>query len=197
MAKKDDYRTHMKTLRNQFVTNTPQLAQEATQRITHALLDFIQTTYPVETSPWIAGYWPMGSEVDTRPLLYGLMSKGYKILLPKVESSDPFLSFCPWDLTTDLKKNDLGFFYPTTASCQEWPTLLLTPLLAFDARGHRLGYGRGYYDQTLAYFSKKDLTLRTLGVAYEIQRVDELPIERHDVRLNSLVTEKGLYRFSQ
>ncbi len=72
------------------------------------------------------------------------------------------------------------------------PQLLLVPLVAFDQQGNRLGYGAGYYDLTIASLRSRNPHVKAYGIGYSMQQVDEVPSEPHDIRLDGVVTEKGM-----
>jgi len=75
------------------------------------------------------------------------------------------------------------------------PTMMLVPLAAFDARGHRIGYGAGYYDRAIAKLAAKGITPRLIGIAFDCQEVERVPEEDHDVIISEILTESGLRRF--
>jgi 5-formyltetrahydrofolate cyclo-ligase len=75
------------------------------------------------------------------------------------------------------------------------PTLMLVPLAAFDDRGHRIGYGAGYYDRAIARLQERGMAPRLVGIAFDCQEVDQVPDEPHDVVIPEILTESGLRRF--
>ena len=91
-----------------------------------------------------------------------------------------------------LAPGAFGIHEPLDIWPRATPQILLVPLLAFDAAGHRLGYGGGFYDRTLAL-----LKAPAIGIAYAGQQTEKLPAEEHDARLNAVLTEKGLTRFGE
>lgn len=142
----------------------------------------------------IAGYWAIGSEISLRPLLRILHAEGFVLVLPVVEKREKELSFRQWTPDTLMKTGTFGITEPDDTAATFVPDVLMVPLLAFDGRGYRLGYGGGYYDRTLAELQKnRDIT--TIGVAFAAQQIDELPNEPHDVPLDMILTENGLDRF--
>ena len=133
-------------------------------------------------------YLPMRSEVDTRPLIADALTRGKGVIVPVVVPRADELAHA-WleSLSADaLEPGAFGTFNPRRgrpASSGDWD-LAIVPLLAFDRRGYRLGYGKGYYDRLLA----ADRT-RTIGVAFAVQEMSMLPTEAHDVPLDWIITE--------
>ncbi|HXP98345.1 MAG TPA: 5-formyltetrahydrofolate cyclo-ligase [Telmatospirillum sp.] len=145
------------------------------------------------TVPWragmtVAGYWPMSDEADVRPLLTILSERDCPVALPVVVAKDDALRFRLWRPGMPLDAGRYGTLQPPPDSPLVMPDLLLIPLLAFDRRGGRLGYGGGYYDRTLASLRIERHSL-AVGIAYAAQEFPELPHEPHDQRLDWIVTE--------
>jgi len=142
----------------------------------------------------ISLYWPIGSELDTRFLIDDLIRAGHKIALPVTHEKDRLLTFRLWDGKGDLVKDKFGTFVPPEGEEVE-PDILMVPLLAFDRAGHRMGYGRGHYDATLAAARQKKEIL-AVGVGYAAQAVlFNLPAEPHDEKLDMVLTPAGVRDF--
>ncbi len=139
------------------------------------------------SKPVIAGYWPFGSEFDTRPLLQALHEHGYDIALPVVHPSDHRLLFRRWTPDLALKEDSMGVMGPPHEADLLEPDILIVPVVAFDDAGHRLGYGKGYYDVTLETLRSRRSIL-AVGIAYAAQRVPALPHEPHDQKLDWVLT---------
>jgi 5-formyltetrahydrofolate cyclo-ligase len=137
----------------------------------------------------VAFYWPIRDEADPRALAQALATCGHSLALPRIERAS--LSFRRWNEGDALVDNHHGIAEPRDGAEILIPTVILVPLLAFDATGHRLGYGGGYYDRALA-----TLNACAIGVAYAGQEVAALPREPHDRRLDSVVTETGARNFT-
>lgn len=140
----------------------------------------------------VSGYWPMRDEFDVRPLLRVLHQRGHPCALPVVTGRGETLAFRAWAPGDALVDAAFGTRAPRDDAPPMTPELLLVPMLAFDARGYRLGYGGGFYDRTLAAL-KAPLAV---GCAYEAQQVDALPIDDHDRRLDWMVTEKRAWEIA-
>lgn len=136
----------------------------------------------------VAGFWPMGAEIDIRPLLRALHGRGHRIALPVTPKRGHPLHFRQWQPGDTLARGPLGTSQPGPEALPLTPDWLLVPLLAFDRAGHRLGYGGGYYDRTLAGLPGAI----ALGVAYACQEVDEVPVGEDDAPLAAIATEGGV-----
>jgi 5-formyltetrahydrofolate cyclo-ligase len=151
-----------------------------------AFIDFL----PIPKGAIVAGYWPLKDEADPRLLMHAVAQRGHKLALPVVDADARTLSFHEWKEGDPTSLNDYGIVEPLAADDPVEPGVILVPLLAFDASGHRLGYGGGYYDRTL-----ERMRIRAIGIAYAGQEVKELPRGQHDRPLNMILTERGLRRF--
>jgi 5-formyltetrahydrofolate cyclo-ligase len=153
-----------------------------------ALAGHVLAAAPVNPS-MIAGFWPMGDEIDTRPSLHALHQAGHRILLPVTPRRGEALSFRPWQPGCAMQAGRFGTQHPATSETAT-PDWLLIPLLAFDSAGNRLGYGGGYYDRTLAGLP----AAFRLGIAYAAQLVPAVPVGATDIGLHAIATEAGLFR---
>ena len=135
----------------------------------------------------VAVYRPIGSELDADALSLALERDGRDLCLPVVIEQDAPMIFRRWRFGEPLELDLAGVPAPLPLAEAVTPDLILTPLLAFDAAGGRLGQGGGYYDRTFAALPD---ALR-IGLAYAGQQVDRLPMEGHDIRLHGVLTETG------
>ncbi len=142
----------------------------------------------------VGGYLAMGDEADPRLLLDELAARLCIIALPRVTAKSAPLSFHRLQPGREPVRSRLGMLEPAPDWPLAHPTVLLVPLLAFDAHGHRLGYGGGFYDRTLDAMRAGGRVL-AIGVAYAGQEVPLLPREAHDHPLDAVITENGLRRF--
>jgi 5-formyltetrahydrofolate cyclo-ligase len=141
----------------------------------------------------VAGFWPLGGEVDLKPLLESWHAAGGTTLLPRMQGPDRPLRFLRWTPETLLEVATFDVEEPPAHAPEHRPDVVLVPLLAVDRAGYRLGYGGGFYDRTLAALGDVD----AVGVALDIQRVDEVPRGVHDQPLTHLVTESGIVSFAR
>jgi len=140
----------------------------------------------------VAAYWPIRSEIDPRPLLATLTGSTAGLALPVVEAGG--LVFRAYSEGDSLSKAPFGLLTPAASAPLATPDILLVPLAAFDRRGHRLGYGRGYYDAYLAGRRAADDRPLTIGVGFAAQELAEVPAEPHDQRLDWIMTERETIR---
>jgi 5-formyltetrahydrofolate cyclo-ligase len=134
----------------------------------------------------VSGFWPIGDEIDIRPLLHALHERGHPIVLPVTPRRGNPLTFRLWRPGDALVAERFGTFRPIGE--ERVPDLLLVPLLAFDRHCRRLGYGGGFYDRTLAGLPGRF----ALGCAFAAQRIDAVPVGPHDVTLDGVATEHGV-----
>ncbi len=154
---------------------------DAGETISKLFFDFFN--FPPKTV--IGGYWPMGSELDIRPLLKTLIAKKFNCALPCITSEGIF--FRLWKPSSSLVEGKFKIFEPDPSSPLVIPDVLLVPLLAFDKAGHRLGYGQGHYDKFLHQHK-----VMTIGIGFKGQEIDKIPHQPHDFALNYILTEEGL-----
>lgn len=140
----------------------------------------------------VAGYCPIGSEIDPMPLLE-LLARSNARALPCLEEGRA-LTFRLWSPDMVLTPGRYGIPSPPLDSPSVLPDIVLVPLLAFDRRGHRLGYGGGHYDATLAAL-RAHRRVDAVGLAYEAQEIDRVPDDGWDQVLDAVATERRFMRF--
>lgn len=138
----------------------------------------------------IAGYSAIRTELDPRPALERLHGLGFRICLPVVEARAMPLRFRPWAPGAEMVVGAYGAMIPADDRPVA-PDLVVVPLLAFDARGYRLGYGGGFYDRTLQVL-RAQRPVSALGLAYGAQQVASVPVEATDQPLDAVITETGV-----
>jgi 5-formyltetrahydrofolate cyclo-ligase len=134
----------------------------------------------------VAGVWPLSGELDLRPLLHALHARGLSIVLPETPPRGLPLVFRRWTPGCAMLPERFGTLRPDGKVAV--PDVVFVPLLAFDDRGYRLGYGGGYYDRTLQGLRGVD----AIGFGYAAQMVKRVPIEPHDIPLRRIATETGM-----
>lgn len=144
-----------------------------------------------EEAEYVYGYYPLGNEVSLIPVLEDCLSQGKRLALPRVEGKQ--IDFYEITSLDQVKEGCFHVMEPTTSlKMQETHALVLTPGVAFDKKGNRIGYGKGYYDR---YFSSYPELIR-LGVSYHCQVEDLIPAEENDVKLQYLITECKMMEFN-
>jgi 5-formyltetrahydrofolate cyclo-ligase len=162
-------------------------AERAALKPSDAALKLIEH-FPIELaklSP-VAGYWPVGGEIDGRPLLAALAKAGRVVALPRMETRAGPARFLAWRTGDALSADAFGVPAPPATGADLAPRLILVPLLAFDRAGRRLGQGGGHYDRIISLFRAHGAI--AVGLAYAEQEMGEVPAGGHDAHLDWVVT---------
>jgi 5-formyltetrahydrofolate cyclo-ligase len=139
----------------------------------------------------LSGFYPYQAEINVLPLLARLVSEGWQTALPVVMAKGAPLTFRAWAPGEPTGRGIWDIHIPVETAPELQPDVLLVPMLAFDRRGYRLGYGGGFYDRTLAELRKlKPVT--AIGVAYAEQEMAEVPVSEFDEPLDWILTERGV-----
>ncbi len=136
-----------------------------------------------------AAYWPIKGEASPLPLLERLAARDVVTALPVMAGRNRALVFRRWRPGEPLVEVEFGVKEPAANATEVQPDLIFVPLVAFDRRGHRLGYGAGFYDRTLADLRAKGRTT-AVGIAYAVQELPEITAEDHDQRLDYVLTDR-------
>ena len=135
----------------------------------------------------IGGYYPFNHELEILNILGELEKKNYIFSLPKISKNNE-MNFFKWSKNEPLKINKYGIPEPISNK-KIYPNVLLIPLVGFDYHFNRLGYGGGYYDRyLLKRKTKKELF--KIGVGFSFQKVKNIPVDKHDQKLDCIITEK-------
>jgi 5-formyltetrahydrofolate cyclo-ligase len=142
----------------------------------------------------VAGYSPIRSEIDPAPLMQELAARGMRLALPVIAARDARLGFRRWAANDKLLRGPLGILEPSPDAAEIVPDIVLVPLAAFDRSGHRIGYGAGHYDRTLARLRDSQKII-AIGLAFAVQEIETIPVLPHDVALDYVLTETQLFDF--
>lgn len=142
----------------------------------------------------VAGYCAFRDEADPAALMAALAALGHPLALPAMVGKGLPLRFHRWCESDPMRLHPYGVSEPLATCETVVPAVLLVPLLAFDRRGIRLGYGGGYYDRTLEVLRAAG-SVTAIGIAFAGQQVGEVPRGEHDQPLDAVLTENGLIRF--
>jgi 5-formyltetrahydrofolate cyclo-ligase len=142
----------------------------------------------------VSGYSPIRSEIDPAPLMRTLAAQGAQLALPAIMARGLSLAFRAWSPNDRLMLGPLGILEPSPAAAELVPDNMLVPLAAFDRAGHRIGYGAGHYDRSLAQLRALKPVV-ALGLAFAVQEIDAIPSLPHDVRLDYVLTEVATIDF--
>jgi 5-formyltetrahydrofolate cyclo-ligase len=167
-------------------------AEQAAEAVAMRLIDELA----IPSGTVVAGYWPLSGELDPRPGLDRLRARGHPLALPRLDGRDQPLVFLAWDAGDVLVQGTFKLLEPDPARPVRMPEVVLAPLLAFDRRGGRLGYGKGYYDRTLGHLRSRSPRPLAIGIAFADQEVGEVPMGPADVPLDGVITETALHRFA-
>ena len=178
---KQALRAEMKELREELSARDPDAGETLAEKFPLKLLE--------RYGPTVAVYMPIGSEIDPRPLLRKLVEAGATLALPCV-LDDGSMIYRHYTRGDPLEKRAFGLLEPFHEVPEVQPTLILTPLLAYDKTGNRLGYGKGHYDRAISRLRENGRAF-VCGLAFHGQEVDEIPAEAHDVPLDWVMTECG------
>jgi 5-formyltetrahydrofolate cyclo-ligase len=137
----------------------------------------------------VSAFHPLGDEPDTGPLIAALAGEGYATALPVVADRGKPLVFRLWRPGEPTAAGAMAIREPIETAPAVDPDLLFTPLACFDRRGHRIGYGAGFYDRTL-HRLRQMKPIHAVGVAYGVCEIAAVPYESHDQRLDALITEQ-------
>jgi len=142
----------------------------------------------------VSGYSPIRNEIDPAPLMEKLAAQGARLALPTINARGKSLIFRSFRPGDRLTLGMLGIPEPSPAAAEVVPDIMLVPLAAFDASGHRIGYGAGYYDYTFAHL-RRSRDIIGIGLAFAAQEIDGVPALSHDVPLDYVLTEKRVFDF--
>ena len=139
----------------------------------------------------LALYYPSNFEINTLKILENKYMNKNNFLLPVIEENND-MNFFSWKKNQILLVNRFGMLEPAKTKAKI-PNLMLIPILAFDRNKDRLGYGKGFYDRYLNKYLKNFKDILTVGVAFSFQKHHKLPTSKNDIKLNYILTEKGIF----
>ena len=139
----------------------------------------------------IALYYPSNGELNVLKILEFKKILTKETLLPVIDRNN-LMNFFSWKQNEVLFVNEFGILEPAKSKAQI-PDLILIPLLAYDKYKYRLGYGKGFYDRYLNKYLKQNRDILTVGVAFSFQKHNKIPINHNDVKVDFILTEKGIY----
>jgi 5-formyltetrahydrofolate cyclo-ligase len=149
--------------------------------------------FPLAITPGavVSGFMALKSEINPLPLMQKLAGQGAQLALPAIAGRGQPLILRAWEPGAPLGRGQWGIREPTADAAEVEPDILLVPLLAFDRAGHRIGYGAGYYDLTIARLRARKAVM-AVGVALAIQEVATVPATARDARLDLVLTEREM-----
>src|ERR1700676_451262 len=150
--------------------------------------------FPISRGAVVSRYSPIRSEIDPIPLMRMLAAQGAQLALPSITARGQSLAFRAWSANDRLLLGPLVIPEPSPAAAEIIPDIMLVPLAAFDRAGHRIGYGAGHYDYTLAHL-RKSKHIIAVGLAFAAQEIKAIPALQHDVALDYVLTETRVFDF--
>jgi 5-formyltetrahydrofolate cyclo-ligase len=142
----------------------------------------------------VAAYMPIWSEVDPRPIIAWAFERGLDVVLPAVVAGTA-MEFRRHRAGDPLTAGRFGTMMPHADAEVADPDVIVSPMVAFDREGTRLGHGRGFYDRAIALLHAKGIRPLLVGVAFAAQEVPGIPAEPHDIRMDIIVTERETLTF--
>ena len=140
------------------------------------------------TKKSIGGYFPVNCEIDDLEILKEFDKKNYQISLPVIKKNFQ-MDFYKWSFSDPMKINQYGIPEPNSKKLV-YPDIILVPLVAFDNTLNRLGYGGGYYDRIIKKLSEKKKKILKIGLAFSVQKINNVPVTKYDKKLDYIVTDK-------
>ncbi len=183
-----DLRAWRKVERARLIEARMAMPLDEHQAASEAISDCLRSTFPPETLGSLGCYWPFRREYDCLPLMKAVIDAGGQTSLPVVLQKNHPLEFRPWTPETRMEAGVWNILHPAEGPVVQ-PTVLLIPLVGFDAEGYRLGYGAGFYDRTIATFDKPPLKI---GVGFELSRLVTIFPQDHDIPMDYIITEQGV-----
>ena len=178
-----------KVIRKKALINRKKKYFDITPQFFNPLIDIIENKKNNEKI--ISLYYPSNYEINILSIFKLIKKIKLKTLLPIIKSNNQ-MNFVEWKYLDPLRVNKFGMLEPILQNKTIVPNFMLVPLLAFDKNNNRLGYGKGFYDKFLNKFLRIKKNITTIGVAFSFQKYNKLPVSNLDIKLDYILTEKGL-----
>lgn len=186
----NDWQAWRKQQRSQLLAHRKTITKKDHHLWSHAISTSLQQGFPELQKSCIGIYWPIHGEFDPRPTGDYFFRQGATLALPEVTNKQTPLSFLKWWPEAPMKKGAYGI--PTPDGTEHVTIdVIMIPMLGFDQQGYRLGYGSGYFDRTLAAIRPRPLVI---GLAFEMSRLSSVHPQSHDIPMDFIVTEAGIYQ---
>ena len=191
MENRNEIRAWRRLIRTELRSKRGALPSREKDSVRATVCDLIRENFLELRDACIGFYWPFQGEIDLRGLARNFIALGAQAALPVVVEKQQPMEFWPWQPQMKLVRGIWNIPIPSERNPVQ-PTVLLVPLLGFDGSGYRLGQGGGYYDRTLATVAQEPLTI---GIGYELGRLETIYPQPHDIPMDAIVTESGVARF--
>ncbi len=188
----NDWQKWRRQARERIVTVRMAVPDALHQQWGAAIAALLQQGFPNLHRMKIGLYWPFRNEYDPREAVLPFSKTGAILAMPEVIDKHKPLCFREWWPGAPMRKGAYTIPVPDDTPYIE-PDVLIVPMVGFDMKGYRLGYGSGYYDRTLASYAHRP---HTIGVAFELQRLETVYPQPHDIVMQYVVTEAGIFQSS-
>jgi len=185
----EDIKAWKAALRRELLEQRNAISAADRQQWNAAITRHLIEGFPQLAQMTVALYWPYQGEIDARHAMRHFRERGARLALPEVVKKGEPLKFRHWWPGVAMAPGAYAIPVPQDTE-QVRPQALIMPPVGFDAQGFRLGYGGGFYDRTLATLQPRPLTI---GVAYELSRVDSIRPQAYDLAMDYVVTERGIF----
>ena len=179
-----------KNKRKQLIASRETIPDAVHQQWSRAISDSLMQGFTQLKKMTIGIYWPFRGEYDPRFIAQHFMHLGATLALPEVIGKDEPLCFRLWTPDMPMRNGAYGIPIPIETNTVRIDAVII-PMVGFDQHGYRLGYGSGYFDRTLATYETRPLTI---GIAFEMQRLDDIYPQSHDIAMHYVVTETGIFQ---
>lgn len=179
-----------KALRRALLQTRSALPEESLRQFRERIDAHLEGAFGTSLHGTVAFCWPYRNEYDPRHVVAAWRKRGLVTAMPVIVQPKSPLIFRQWQPGVKLESGPLGIPYPV-GTPEASPDTVLLPVVAFDAKGYRLGYGGGYFDRTLAALPRRPLVI---GLGYECQFIETIHPLEHDIPVDYVVTERGVYR---
>ena len=177
--------------RARLIAQRREMPADEHQRASLKIEGLLEQTLSVLPPQTLSAYWPFQAEVDLRGLIDRLRAQGWTASLPLVVKKRSPLEFLRWVADAEMDESVYGIPVPRIRVPVQ-PDVVIMPLVGFDAQNFRLGYGAGYFDITLAALQPRP---RTIGVGFELSRLETIYPHTADIPLDLIITEAGIQEF--
>ncbi|MBD7911936.1 MULTISPECIES: 5-formyltetrahydrofolate cyclo-ligase [Clostridium] len=181
-----------KEIRKEIILKRDKIEEKDKKEFDRKIKDILKSSDYYRKAKNIFIYIGFGSEINTAEYINEFLEEGKNIFLPRIDLSKKVMDAVEIHSLEDLKKNKFGILEPGKDEAvidKNLLDLIIVPGVAFDLWGGRVGYGGGYYDK---YMSDIDESIHRLALCYQFQVLKELPKEKHDIKINEIITENGL-----
>jgi 5-formyltetrahydrofolate cyclo-ligase len=186
----ENWQEWRKQQRAELIARREAVAAEDHRRWSAAITASLEQRFPLLQKNIVGFCWPYRAEYDPRPAMNFLRAHGAMLALPEVLENGAPLRFRRWWPEAPMKSGAYAIPVPDNTEVVTVGAIIM-PMVGFDQQGYRLGYGGGYFDRTLAAIAPRPLTI---GVAFEILRLDSVHPQSHDIAMDFIVTEAGIYQ---